>query len=38
MFRIVGLSEYLTRNALIIGGQAALSSVRRLVHKKRPSG
>ena len=35
---VIRLSEYLTRNALIIGEQAALTSVRWLVKKKRPSG
>jgi len=35
---VIRLSEYLTRNALIIGEEAARSSVRRLVRKKRSSG
>jgi len=35
---VIRLSEYLTRNAQIIGEQAALTSVRWLVKKKRPSG
>ena len=35
---VIRLSEYLTRNALIIGEQAALTSVGWLVRKKRPSG